>query len=191
MVNFTANTAAIPPVGTPVEVVITPVPGAGKSPHARATLEIDPRGRFRLDGKGIARDALRAKAETFITRHEKGMVVVQASPGATVADVVHARDELTLAGVHRIRQRWIGIGQPILPKTTAQKALTMKTWAEKFANPRDYIVEPGRDAGEELRRIDAALADMKARRALLQDYRDQLEKALHAYKPTTQPAKTE
>jgi len=191
MVDFMANTAAIPAAGTPVEVIIIPRPGAEKAPHARATLEIDPRGRFRLDGRAIARDALRTEATKFIDRHEKGMVVIQAHPGSMVADIVYARDELMLAGVHRVRQRWIGIGEPVLPKTSAQKAQAMKKWSEKFANPRDFIVEPSRDAGEELKRINAALADLKARQALLDEYRRQLAKALQAYRPTTQPAKPE
>ena len=190
-VSFMANTAAIPPVGTPVEVIITPRPGAERAPHARATLEIDPRGRFRLNGRPLARDALRAEASKFIERHEMGMVVIQAAPGATVADVVFARDELLLGGVHRTRQQWIGVGEPILPKTNAQKALAMKKWGEKFANPRDFIVEPGRDAGEELKRINAAVADLKARQALLDEYQSQLAKALSAYTPTTQPAQRE
>ena len=190
-VDFTANTAAIPPAGTPVDVIIVPRPGAEKAPHARATLEIDPRGRFRLDGRVLARDALRAEASKFIDRHEKGMVVIQAAPGAMVADVVFARDELLLGGVHQTRQQWIGVGEPILPKTTAQKALALKKWAEQFANPKDFIVEPARAAGEELERINAAVADLKARQALLDEYQRQLAKAMQAYKPTTQPARRE
>ena len=186
--EFMANTAAIPAVGTSVDVLIVPQAGAEKAPHARATLEIDPRGRFRLDGRVLPRHMLRDQAATFLDRHEKGMVVIQANPGAMVADVVYARDELTLAGIRRINHQWIGIGEPILPKTTDQRAHAMKGWAEKFANPRDFIVEPAQGAGEELKRIDAALADLKARRVLLEQYRAELEKGLAAYRPTTRPA---
>jgi len=187
---FTANTAEIPAAGTAVEVIIVPRPGAEKAPDARATLEIDPRGRFRLDGQVISRDALRGQAGKFIDRHDRGMVVIQAHPGAMVADIVFARDELTLGGVRLMRQQWIGVGQPVLPKTTAQKALAMKKWREKFANPRDFIVEPSQDAAEELVRIRAAMADLKGRQALLEEYQAELEKGLRAYKPTTQPAGT-
>jgi len=189
MMDFVANTDAIPAVGTPVEVIIVPKPGAEKAPHARATLEIDPRGRFRLDGRGIARTALRDRAAAFIDQHSRGMVMVQAHPGAMVADIVYARDELTLGGIQFIRHRWVGVGEPILPKTDAQKTEAMKTWAEKFANPRDFIVEPSRDAAEELKRIEDALADLKARQALLQKYRAELDKAAVAYKATTRPAR--
>ena len=185
---FTANTAAIPAAGTLVEVIVVPRPSAEKAPDARATLEIDPRGRFRLDGQVIARDALRPKAGKFIDRHDRGMVVIQAHPGAMVADIVFARDELTLGGVRLMRQQWIGIGQPVLPKTTPQKALALKKWREKFANPRDFIVEPSQDAAEELLRIRAAVVDLKARQRLLEEYQAELEKGLRAYKPTTQPA---
>ena len=188
VVTFMANTAAIPPAGTPVEVIITPRPGAEKAPHARATLEIDARGRFRLDGRPILRHSLRNEASTFIDHHQQGMVVIQASPSAIVADVVYARDELTLGGVHRIGQKWIGIGQPILPKTLPQKAHAMEKWREKFANPRDFIVEPSQDADEELIRIRAALADLKTRRDLIEKYQAELQKARQAYIPTTQPA---
>ena len=189
MMGFIANTAAIPAAGTPVEVLIVPKPGAEKAPHARATLEIDPRGRFRLDGRTVARDALRAKAATFIDQHARGMVVIQAHPGAVVADVVYARDELTLGGVRFMRQRWVGVGEPILPKTDAQKAQALKKWAEKFANPRDFIVEPSRDAAEELKRIRGALADLKARQVLLEKYQAALDQAVGAYRPTTRRAK--
>lgn len=189
VVSFMADTAAIPAAGTPVDVLLVPRPGAQKAPHARATLEIDPRGRFRLDGRILARNTLRTRAAKFLDQHEKGMVVIQASPGAMVADIVYARDELTLSGIRRVRHQWIGIGEPILPKTTAQKAHAMKTWGEKFANPRDFIVEPSQDANEELKRIAAAIAELKARRALLEQYKADLEKGLGAYKPTTQPAK--
>ena len=188
MMDFVANTDAIPAAGTPVEVIIVPKPGAAKAPHARATLEIDPRGRFRLDGRVIARVDLRTKAATFIDQHARGMIVIQAHPGAAVADVVYARDELTLGGVHLIRHRWVGVGEPILPKTDAQKAQALKKWGDKFANPRDYIVEPSRDAAEELKRIAAALVDLKARQALLEKYQAELDRAVGAYRPTTRPA---
>jgi len=187
---FTANTGEIPPAGTSVEVIIVPKPGAEKAPDARATLEIDPRGRFRLDGQIIARDALRDRAGKFIDHHDRGMVVIQAHPGAMVADIVFARDELTLGGVRQMRQQWVGVGLRVLPKTNEQKALVMKEWREKFANPRDFIVEPSRDAAEEIERVKAALAELKSRQALLEQYQGEIEKGLRAYTPTTQPAGT-
>lgn len=188
--TFRAKTEAIPPLGTAVEIVITPVPGAEKAEHARVNLEINRFGNLRIDGQDIPFKKLRAWAEKYTDRHAKGQVVIRSRPRAIAHDVTRVRDELRIGGVFDIEEVRLPLYEPLLPRTPPQAADALAEWADKFANPRDYIREPSQGAAEMLDQIDRSLQELEARKQLLREYRMHIEAGLEKYKPTTRPADT-
>lgn len=181
--TFTANTAAIAPLGTAVEVVITPVARAEKSPHARATLTIGDKGQFDVDGRKVSPDGLAEWAGQFIEKHSKGRVVILPHPLCLSADVARARTELRLGGVHFFSHRWYGESYPVAPRTAKQAAAAMKEWTDKFANPQDYIQEPSQQARQELTRLRKKITRLARQRRLLELHVAELQQALSLYKP--------
>jgi len=186
--EFFADPAAIPPVGTKVRLVLTPVPDAEKARHARALLEIDRFGRMRIDNRPVTMEAVEAWATRFINRHEEGMVVIRSAGRSLIHDAAAAKLQLRLGGVREFDYQWLTPAGEILPRTPEAAKEAMKTWKHKFANPHDYIREPGGQARRELDRIALRLRELEARRKLIEQYAAELRKALEEYKPTTQPA---
>ncbi len=186
--TFRAKTKAIPPVGTAIEIIITPVPGAEKADHARVNLEINRVGDLRIDGRDLPFQKLRKWAEDYTDRHAKGQVVIRSRPRAIAHDVTRVRDELRIGGVFDIEEVRLPLYAPLLPRTLQQAADAMAVWADKFANPKDYIREPAEGAAETLLQIDRGIRELDARKQLLREYRMRLQADLEKYKPTTRPA---
>ena len=184
--QFVANTAAIPafdtsvnpPKGTPVEVIITPVAGAEKAPHARATLTINATGDMKLDGKAVTICEIDKWARKFIAAHAKGQVMIEADPSATVGDIIRAREQLYLGGVRFITDRWLALRNESLPRTVGQLERAMKKWAVKFGNPKYYIRHPRLQAQDVLKQINAEKAKLQTRRKLIEQYETMLQQVL-------------
>ena len=192
MLSFQANTGAIPPLGTPVEVVLIPLGGAEKAEHARALLEIDRLGRLSIDGRPIALEQLRPWAEAFLSRHAKGQVIVRSRARAIAHDVTKVREELRIGGIFDVEEVKLppleAVRPRILPRTGAQAAKALAKWRHKFADPGYYIHEPSTEAREHLKHIDRRIRETEQLKALLGEYRMNLQAALDRYKATTQPA---
>jgi hypothetical protein len=186
--EFFADPRAIPPIGTKVSIILTPLPDAEKAPHARALLEIDHLGRLRIDNRPVTMEGLEDWGTRYVTRHEQGMVMIRAAGRALIHDVAAAKLQLRLGGVREFDYQWLSPIDGVLPRTPDEAGLAMKQWRHKFANPRDYINEPGQEAQRELDRIRLRLAEMDARRKLVERYAADLREALRKYKPTTRPA---
>jgi hypothetical protein len=186
--EFAANSEAIPPVGTPVEVIIAPLPGAERSPYARAMLEIDPQGHMRIDGRDVTADGATKWAEKYIRRHAMGYVLIRADARALVDDVNNAIVALRRGGVRdfdieRLRRRG-----PILPRSDKQVQQEMKAWKEKFSSPQDYIVDPARQARTTLKQIELELRQLEATKDLLEGYTQSLRSLLGKHNAGTDAA---
>ncbi|HUT57426.1 MAG TPA: YdjY domain-containing protein [Phycisphaerae bacterium] len=186
--EYTGNKEAIPPKGTPVEVVITVAKGAESAPAARMLLEIDRLGRFWVEDRQYPIDALSKWAAGYIEKHTEGQVVVRALPGATVQDLERAKDELQMGGVADIdEQRLITTGE-IVPQTGKQAAWAMETWRRRFANAKQMLTDPIQDAEAHLKQIQREIDELDRRKAMLGEYRMHLREALAKHKASTQPA---
>jgi hypothetical protein len=186
--QYAAKREAIPSRQTPVEVVIAPLPGAERAPHARALLEIDDFGRLTMDSRPIAPQRLRPWAESFIAEHARGMVTIRAAARTTAWDVAAAEEELRLGGVFDTEVQRVKGTRPLLPRTPEQKRWALQQWAEKFANPQDYIRDPAQESEEVLRQVEQRIAELKAVEWLLQEYAADLRRAREAYEASTRPA---
>jgi len=186
--GFYAAVNEIPPVGTKVRVVLTPLPGAERVPDARATVEIDRFGNRRVEGKIKTVDQLERWASQYILAHDRGMVVVRAHGLACVWDIAATQSVLRLGGVREFNVQRVRPGRQLLPRSRDQAAGELSKWKQKFRDYRDLLEDPGVGAGRTLAQIERELADIEARRELLKDYAGQLKKALAKYQATTQPA---
>jgi len=188
ILTFSAKAGAVPPRGTKVEVVLHPLDGAEKSPYARALLEIDRFGRLRIDNQPIEPADLIAWAQKFIGKHARGQVILRADARALVFDVAQAESELRLGGVRDFDlQRLEPVGQ-VLPRTPRQATACLDDWARRFANPKDYLHEPGAQSEDVLRQIEFQIRELDARKSLWEEYAQHLQAQLKAYRATTQPA---
>lgn len=186
--DYMAEPDAIPSPGTPVEVVIRPLPGAEKAENARATLEIDRLGQLLIDSEPIAVDQLTDWAVTFVNRHSKAMVVIQADGMALPDDIEKARDELRLGGIRDFRVEYQSPSGYVMPRTAAQARRALEEWRKKFANPRDYIREPGREAMETLEMMQREKTELERLKALHAEYELQLRQELEKYRSSTRPS---
>ena len=186
--EFAANTDAIPAVGTPVELVITPLPGAEKSPYAQAMLEIDALGRMALTGRAATADEVTAWAGKYISQHARGLVLIRADARALVDDVQKAISALRLGGVRSLDVERLRPQSPILPRSTDEAKQEMKTWEEKLKSPAEYIVDPRDEAKATLRQIESELRDLQARKDVLSDYAKALQTCLEHSTASGKPA---
>ena len=188
--SFVAKTGAIPPTGTKVEVVLTPVAGAEKALDARETVEIDRFGRRQVDGQVLTDDQLEKWAGSYITAHDRGMVVIRADGMARVWDVAVTQSVLRLGGVREFDIQRVPPPSDLLPRAPDQARGAVAQWKDKFINYRDLLEDPALGAQRTLAQIEAELREIEAQKELLKDYAAQLTKALATYKATTRPADT-
>jgi len=191
LLEFVANDKQVPPVGTPVEVVIAPLPGAPQAADARALLEVDCFGRYVLDGQPIQPEQLSDWARRYIARHARGQVVVRVDARALAFDIAQARQALAAGGVQDIEVRHLPPAGELLPRTTRQARRSLDWWAKRFANAEELISDPGQDARAALEQIRLQLRRLEAAGELWADYAGQLRAQLRAYEASTQPAQPE
>jgi len=188
MRDLFANPAAIPPVGTKVEVILTALPGAEKALDARKMLEIDRFGQMRIDGKELHGEKLQEWAAKYIERHERGQVVLRAAARALMHDVETARTDLRLGGVREFHVQRVPARGEVLPRTPQQAQRALTQWRHKFAHAEEYIHEPGRQARRLLDQIELELRRRQAQTNMLKEYAAHLRQELGRYKVSTQPA---
>lgn len=184
---FEANTDAMPESGTDVTITISPLPGAEKSDYARAMLEIDRNGRMLMEGKPIMLADLPAWGGKFIEKHDKGQVLIRVDSRAPCRFITLAEDNLRFGGVRDFHVDYLSPDLEILPQTAGQLKQAMDEWKDKFANPRDYLREPSLDTQFVMEQIKSEIAELDRLKSLWLEYRDQLQKGLDQYRPTTQP----
>lgn len=199
--EFQANTAQIPPLGTSVRVIIQPVKGAKKSPHARVLLEVDRFGRYRIDGQPVARSDLRRWAQQFVARHPKAMVVIRPDAQTTIYDLEHAREEVSLGGITEVEEERVVTRGTVLPRTPEDAYQQLKQIAEQLGGGEETLGDPVEEAQDILRRIDRELAVMEQTKTLWEDYAAKLREALKkqadkaklpiSTQPSSQGAETE
>ncbi|MFW6132936.1 MAG: YdjY domain-containing protein [Planctomycetota bacterium] len=181
--EFQARTAAIPPLGTPVEVIVQPLPGAADSPYARKLLEIDRFGAMRIDGRAIRRDQIEPWARRYTRKHPKGFVRIRASGRARVADVDHAISELRLGGLRDYEVERLRPPLSLLPRTEAQLKRALASWEAKLAEPDELLEDPFEQADAVLDEIAAERCHLDRRRKLLDSYARHLRELLDKHAP--------
>ncbi len=185
---YRAKTGEIPPLKTPVEVIIEPMKGARNSPHARALLEIGPQGQLAVDSEPTALGKLADWADDYIHKHAKGMVVVRADGRARITDLVRVRQELRMGGVTEIDEQHLQARPKLLPRTETQAKAALAEWRKKFAEPREYIEDPHEEAARTLKLIDYRTAQLQRLQALWKDYEAYLESKVSQKPETPEPA---
>jgi len=183
--EYQADIRAIPPKDTPVEVIITPLGGADRSPYARAMLEIDRFGQMQINGRAATSEQIAEWAEKFVSRHPRAYVVIRSDGRALVDDVQNAIAALRRGGirdydVERLRPRGV-----VLPRTPAQVKEALKNWAEKFSQPGSYLIDPAEEAAETLEQIQREMHQSEAARKMLTEYADALRSHLEKNKAGT------
>ncbi len=174
---FRSVPAAIPPVGTKVEVIVEPVKGAEKAAHARAILDIDRFGRLKIEGRQgfIQPDELSRWASDFIDEHNKGQVIIRAAAKSLIFDVWRARQELWIGMARDIEIQRMGPDSPVLPRTPDQAKRALQAWGNRFANAHEEVRDPALEADYELQAIRQKVHELKVTREFLENYRDELK----------------
>jgi hypothetical protein len=188
---YRMNADVLPPVGTKVEMVISPLEGAESNPHARAWLEINRNGEMTIDGEPIAMDELRNWANRWTRKHEDGMVVIRSSAMTPGVYMTMARLELKIGGVFEFDKRVSPIFVPLMPRTPGQMEIDLAEWDTRFAEPQEQLREPGERAEETLQQIRRERQELQRLDELWADYEAQLRKRLEAYRqshPQSDPA---
>jgi hypothetical protein len=181
LLEYAADTDKIPPLGTPVEVVVKPVEGAADSPHARAVVEIGRDGRLRAALKPVELAGLADWAAKLLERHAKARVVVRAAAEARVHDVSRALVELRIGGIHDTRVERLEPDRPYLPRHAQQVRAELAGWQDRFARPEEYIVDPAESSAELLESIDAQRRDLRELEQLWAEYARRLSEARSQY----------
>ena len=186
--EFVADPKAVPPPGTAVQVILTPLPGAEKAEHARAMLEIDPLGRMRIEGAPVEGEQLSQWAQDYLAAHAKGDVVIRLAAEALVDDLRRAREALQAGGVRDIEEVFLPPDLPVLPRTDSQLRQAMEQWRQRLAGPEQYVLDPAQEAQQVLRQIRDGMERCAAMAALWRQYAQELSAELTRRQSATQPA---
>ncbi len=178
---FKVDRTKLPERETKVELILKVKPDAAKTPYARALVDIDADGMLRADGQPVAKDKLEDWAGKLSMKHPKAKVIVRADPNARVGDVQWAMEAIRLGGifdaeVERIRR------DLETPYTAGDRQRLIGDWANRFANPRDEIRDPGEQADEALEILREQLRRRDRQREVLQEYIEDLTRLREAYK---------
>jgi len=185
---YAANTEAIPPVGTKVQVVITPVAEADKAEHARATLFIDRNGSLMADEQPIALADVTDWAEQFMERHAKGRVVIRATARALQEHVQQAHVELRIGGVWDIVETRAALPGRLLPRTAEQAKAQLKQLRDELANANQLLADPRHEARLLLKEIEQETKELERLKELWADYAAGIREALGEEDAAPRPA---
>ncbi len=181
ILEFAGNPKTIPPIGTAVEVVISPVKGAEDSPYGRAVVEVDRFGRYWIEGKEYDSEKLMDWADDFSSLRPEGLVVVRALPGALAYDLELVSQCLRIGGAYYMDEQRLLPGGDILPRTDADARRLMSTWTRRLS-PSGSVFNPLMDAQTHLNQIEATQADLDRHRQLLDEYARQLRQLIDEFK---------
>ena len=182
---FHPNADAIPPAGTAVDVIITPLAGAATA-AARIVLDIDPLGGLFLDGQASRLDELVGRAQAYIRSHQQGEVVIRAAGEARVWDVEQARQELIFGGVREIQVERLSPQEFPMPRTGGQAADSLRWWRRELTDPQE-LIRPFQTAERALADVRRQREQLEVMRAIWRDYQDRLEQLLAERQAATQP----
>jgi len=127
-------------------VTIAALPNSEKAPDARVMLEIDKLGRMRVDEQPVTVEGLEAWATKYISQHERGMVVARAAGEALGQRRGTRPAEPAPGGVREFQVQRLPLEGEPLPRTPEEARSALAKWAEKFANYKDLIEDPGEQA---------------------------------------------
>jgi len=178
MLEFCPNRDAMPPKGTPVELVITALPGGEKAPDARVTFTIDPLGRIEMDAAPILPEQIGAAAREFLARHSRGAAEVIIDPRALAFDRERLTGILNDAGMTEVSFRTRRLTDEVLPRTADEAARAVGWWRTQLEQAGEQLIDPADDARALLKHIDNRRKEIEALRALWGDYASQLKTLL-------------
>ena len=176
--EFGVNTAAVPPKGASVKLIIQAARGAETAPAARMTFDIDAVGRIKLDGEVVAPENVSGAVRKFLSRHADASAAVRIDPRALVFDRERLREILKQAGLARVTFTTREPRAEILPRTPAQVDRAVAWWKKQFAQAEDLIVDPAEDAAATLKHITRRIKQAEAISELWADYAAGLKAAM-------------
>ncbi len=183
---YQANTEAIPPVGTAVEVVITPLLGGERADYARATIAIDRNGDIHADGKIVPINELDEWAMAFIAVHSKGEAVIHIDPLAMSDRVGHARLELRIGGFYEIHELRMALQGQVMPRTPQQMKAAVGTLEYDLTHLEELLHDPYQQAEDLLAQIEREREELKRLDELWQKYAEQVAQTVEANPPPDQ-----
>ena len=175
---FAAATAAIPPVGTMVEVIIMPVEGAENAEHARAMVTIDRWGRPAVEGRVVSLEQLARWAEQFVDRHARSQVIIRADGRTIGYHIGQVRDVLHIAGVWDVQETRIRLMERLLPRTAGQTAAQLAQLKEVLAEGPSILGDPRDEALAVLAQIERERQELRRLETLWQEYAMHVEAML-------------
>ena len=158
--EFAANPAAMPPAGTKAKLVITAMKGATTAPVARMSFKVDRFGRITRGAKALTPEQVGPVVRAFLSRHSQGTADVRIDPRALIYDREVVAGILRRAGMTDVRFRMTRVNGEILPRTTSETKQALKWWRDEFAQGKDRLFDPAKDAA-------AAIANIAAQRKRL------------------------
>ena len=177
---FVAETEAIPPLGTAVEIVIAPSPDPADS--ARAWVSVDRFGQFTVDDRSVSPDELERWAQAFALAYPKGQVIVRGDSRAMGAAVEAATFAVRMGGVWDIVETRISLAEPVLPRTAGQAETALRElWVD--LSESGIYGDPRADAAATLARIERETVELKRLEALWSEYAAHIRQALEEHPP--------
>jgi hypothetical protein len=189
VVTYRVRKSVVPAKGTAVDVIIEPLPNAEHAPYARVIIELDRLGRCSLNGREIPAGELTNWGQKYIEDHSKGQVTLRVDGRALAYDIRRVQDELRLGGVFDVNPEILQPTEALLPRSEPEAKAALKEWDKKFQNPREYIRDPGEEAGEMLQQIQTQQDELKNLLEIYGDYVQHLSAAAKKYQATSKPAK--
>jgi len=184
---FITETDAIPPVGTPVEVVITLTDEPAT--HARAWVLVDRLGQFMVDNRLVTADELEQWTLGFIREYPKGQVIIRSDPRAIGADVQTAVYAVRMGGAWDIVETRYDLAEPVLPRTPAQTRQALVQLEAELSEAGIYG-DPYADAAAMLDQIRRETAELERLKALWSEYAAHIAQALDEH-PKPKPEESE
>jgi len=178
LLEFAPDRKTVPPKGTPVELVITALPGGEKAPDARVTFTIDSLGRIEMDAVAVLPEQIGPAVKEFLARHSRGTADVIIDPRAMAFDRQRLADILADAGMTEVSFRTRRLTEEVLPRTSDEAARAIAWWRKQLAQAGDQLIDPADDARALLKHIEAREREVEALRTLWSDYAGQIKTLL-------------
>jgi len=175
---YQANTDAIPPLGTMVEVVIAPLAGAETADYARASIAIDRNGDIHADDRIMAIDEVSRWAMDFMRVHKKGEVVIRTDPLALSDRIRQVRLELRIAGVYEVHEMRMDLQGQLLPRTARQMQTELDQLDYDLAHPEELFENPYEQAELLLEQIAQEQQELQRLDELWRQYADGVRQAV-------------
>jgi len=175
---YHANTDAIPPLGTMVEVVITPLAGAETADYARTSIAIDRNGDIHADDRIIAIDEVSKWAMDFMRVHKKGEVVIRTDPLVLSDRVRQVRLELRIGGVYQVHELRMDLRGQLLPRTSRQMQVELDQLDYDLTHPDELLTDPYEQAELLLEQIARERQELQRLDELWRQYADSVRQAV-------------